>query len=238
MAPSASPPGQPCSGPARRTASPAGPGLPLRAWLRASGGRRRRPRPACGAPRGARVAHRFALDHPSLLTHLVLLDIAPTYDVFLSTDHVSARARWHWFFHQVPDLPEALTAGREDIYLRFMYKAWAYNPAAIEEEAVQEYVRCFRQPGAMRAGFEDYRAAATLDLEHDRADRERKIAVPTLVLWGAGRSPQAGDMLGVWKGRCASTVAGHALSGSGPLIPPQEPQAVIDAIVTFVAAGA
>ena len=191
-----------------------------------------------GHDRGARVAHRFALDHPSLLTHLVLLDIAPTYDVFLSTDHVSARARWHWFFHQVPDLPEALTAGREDIYLRFMYKAWAYNPAAIEEEAVQEYVRCFRQPGAMRAGFEDYRAAATLDLEHDRADRERKIAVPTLVLWGAGRSPQAGDMLGVWKGRCASPVAGHAVSGSGHFIPEEEPQAVIDAIVTFVAAGA
>jgi len=74
-----------------------------------------------GHDRGARVAHRFALDHPSLLTRLVLLDIAPTYDVFARTDQVSARGRWHWFFHQLPDLPEALTAGREEVYLRYMY---------------------------------------------------------------------------------------------------------------------
>ena len=190
-----------------------------------------------GHDRGARVAHRFALDHPTLLTHLVLLDIAPTYDVFMSIDHTGARARWHWFFHQVPDLPEALTAGREDVYLRYMYKAWVYNPAAIEEEAVQEYLRCFRQPGAMRAGFEDYRAAATLDLEHDRADRDKKIAMPTLVLWGEGRSPQAADMVGVWKARCASTVAGHPVSGSGHFIPEEQPQAVIDAIFKFVGQG-
>src|SRR5207245_4872629 len=92
--------------------------------------------------RGALFTHRFALDHPSLLTRLVLLDIAPTYDVFARTDQVSARARWHWFFHQLPDLPEALTAGREEIYLRYMYRTSAYNPAAIEAEALQECVRC------------------------------------------------------------------------------------------------
>src|SRR2546428_10549684 len=151
----------------------------------------------------------------------------------MTLDHAGARARWHWFFHQVPDLPEALTAGREEIYLRHMYKAWAYNPAAIEEEAVQEYLRCFRQPGAMRAGFEDYRAAATIDLEHDRADRDTKITAPTLVLWGEGRSPQAADMLGVWRARCASTVAGHAVRGSGHFIPEEQPQAVGDAGLEF-----
>ncbi len=153
-----------------------------------------------------------------------------------SLDRAGARARWHWFFHQVPDLPEALTAGREDVYLRYIYKAWVYNPAAIEEEAVQEYLRCFRQPGAMRAGFEDYRAT-TLDLEHDRADRDKKIAVPTLVLWGEGRSPQAADMIGVWKARCASTVAGHPVSGSGHFIPEEQPHAVLDAIFKFVGQG-
>src|SRR3989449_10699764 len=185
--------------------------------------------------RGARVAHRFALDHPALLTRLVLLDIAPTYDVFARTDQVSARARWHWFFHQLPDLPEALTAGREEIYLRYMYRTSAYNPAAIEEEALQEYVRCFRQPGAMRAGFEDYRAGATIDLEHDGADRDTKVAVPTLVLWGeaGGRRPQAPDMLGVWKERCVH-VEGRAVLGSGHFIPEEQPAAVIDAILRFV----
>jgi len=190
-----------------------------------------------GHDRGARVAHRFALDHPSLLTRLVLLDIAPTYDVFARTDQVSARGRWHWFFHQLPDLPEALTAGREEVYLRYMYRASAYNPAAIEEDAVQEYVRCFRQPGAMRAGFEDYRAGATIDLEHDGADRDKKVAAPTLVLWGeaGGRRPQAPDMLGVWKERCVH-VEGHAVPGSGHFIPEEQPAAIIDAVLRFVGA--
>jgi haloacetate dehalogenase len=187
-----------------------------------------------GHDRGGRVAHRFALDHPALLTHLVLLDIAPTYDLFERMDQRGARARWHWLFHLVPDLPEALTAGREDIYLRYMYTAWAYNPAAIEEEAIQEYVRCFRQPGAMRAGFEDYRAGGTIDLEHDAADRDKKVRAPTLVLWGeSGRTPQASDMLGVWKARC-ERVDGWAIPECGHFIPEEQPRAVIDAITKFV----
>jgi haloacetate dehalogenase len=186
-----------------------------------------------GHDRGGRVAHRFALDHPTLLRRLVLLDIAPTYDVFQEMNQTNARARWHWLFHQLPDLPEALTAGREDVYLRYMYRAWALNPAAIEEEAVQEYVRCFRQPGAMRAGFEDYRAGATVDLEHDGADRDKKIGVPTLVLWGAGRAAQAADMLSVWRARCAASVEGHAVADSGHFIPEEQPAAVIDAILKF-----
>jgi haloacetate dehalogenase len=186
-----------------------------------------------GHDRGARVAHRFALDHPALLTHLVLLDIAPTWDIFHDLDHRSAASRWHWFFHQVPDLPEALTAGREETYLRYLYRAWALNPAAIEEEAVQEYLRCFRQPGAMRAGFEDYRAAATVDLEHDAADRDRKVAAPTLVLWGEGRAPQAKDMLGVWKARC-ERVEGHPVPNSGHWIAEEQPEALVNALLAFL----
>jgi haloacetate dehalogenase len=189
-----------------------------------------------GHDRGARVAHRFALDHPALLTHLVVLDIAPTYDVFERTDQHSARARWHWFFHQIRDLPEALTAGREDLYLRHFYATAALNPAAIEEDAIQEYVRCFRQPGAMRAGFEDYRAGATIDLEHDGADRHRKVASPTLVLWGAGggRATQAPDMVAVWRARCEH-VEGYGIPESGHYIPEEQPAAVIDAILKFIA---
>jgi len=186
-----------------------------------------------GHDRGARVAHRFALDHPDLLTRLILLDIAPTYDVFASTDQRGARARWHWFFHQVPDLPEALTAGREEIYLRYLYKAWAGNPAAIEEEAIQEYVRCFRQAGAMRAAFDDYRAGATTDLEQDGADRDRKVKAPTLILWGeTGRTAQARDMLGVWRARCEQ-VDGRAVADCGHFIPEEQPAAVIKAVLGF-----
>ena len=87
----------------------------------------------------------------------------------------------------------------------------------------------------MRAGFEDYRAGATLDLEQDGADRDRKVAAPTLVLWGeaGGRRPQAADMVGVWKERCAH-VEGRAVPGSGHFIPEEQPAAVIDAILRFV----
>ena len=187
-----------------------------------------------GHDRGARVAHRFALDHPTLLTRLALLDIAPTYDVFERMDQRGARERWHWLFHLVPDLPEALTAGREEIYLRYCYRAWTFNPAAIEEEAIQEYLRCFRQAGAMRAAFDDYRAGGTIDLEHDGADRGKKVRVPTLVLWGeTGRMPQSPDMLGVWRARC-DEVEGHAIADCGHFLPEEQPAAVIDAILKFV----
>jgi len=190
-----------------------------------------------GHDRGARVAHRFALDHPALLTRLVLLDIAPTYDVFDRLDQHRARRIWHWLFHQVPDLPEALTAGREDVYLRYLYRAWAHNPAAIEEEAIQEYLRCFRQAGAMRAAFDDYRAGASIDLEHDATDRHRKIAVPTLVLWGQSRPTQAADMLAVWQPRC-ERVEGFAVPDCGHFIPEEQPGAVVKAVLKFVASGA
>jgi haloacetate dehalogenase len=187
-----------------------------------------------GHDRGGRVAHRFALDHPTLLTHLALLDIAPTWDLFRQMDERGARQRWHWLFHLVPDLPEALVAGREDIYLRFLFRAWALNPAAIEEDAIEEYVRCFRQPGAMRAAFEDYRAGGSLDLEQDGADRDKKIAAPTLVLWGdAGRPPQSADMLGIWKPRC-ERVEGRAIPNCGHFIAEEQPQALVEAIVKFV----
>src|SRR2546426_7271196 len=106
---------------------------------------------------GARVGHRFALDHPALLPRLVLLDIAPTFDVFDRLDQASARRVWHWVFHLGPDLPEALTAGREEVYPPWRDRTWSPNPAAVEGEAVQEYLRAFRQPGALRAGVSDYR---------------------------------------------------------------------------------
>jgi haloacetate dehalogenase len=186
-----------------------------------------------GHDRGARVAHRFALDHPTLLTHLILLDIAPTYDVFQGIDQHGARRVWHWFFHLVPDLPEALTAGREEIYLRFCFRAWSRNVAAIEDEAVQEYVRCFRQPGAMRAAFEDYRAGASIDLDQDGADRERLVRAPTLVLWGGGRTAQSTDMLAVWRARCEH-VEGFAVPDCGHFIAEERPDTLLDAILEFV----
>jgi haloacetate dehalogenase len=96
---------------------------------------------------------------------------------------------------------------------------------------VQEYLRCFRQPGAMRAAFEDYRAAAAADLEHD-ADRAKKVSVPTLVLWGGSRTAQAADMLAVWRARCEH-VEGFAVHDCGHFIPEERPEVVIEAVLRF-----
>jgi haloacetate dehalogenase len=87
----------------------------------------------------------------------------------------------------------------------------------------------------MRAAFDDYRAGATIDLEQDGADRDKKVAAPTLILWGeaGGRRPQVPDMLGVWKERCAQVV-GHAVPNSGHFIPEEQPGAVIEAVLRFV----
>src|SRR5215472_2491781 len=116
-----------------------------------------------------------------------------------------------------------------------MYQTSAYNLAAIEEEAVAEYVCCVRQPRAMRAAFDDYRAGAAIALMQAGAERDKKVAAPTLILWGeaGGRRPQVPDMLGVWKERCAQVV-GHAVPGSGHFIPEEQPAAVIEAVLRFV----
>ena len=89
----------------------------------------------------------------------------------------------------------------------------------------------------MRAAFDDYRAGATIDLEHDGADRDTKIAVPTLVLWGeSARTAQATDMLGVWRARCTGPVEGSPVADCGHFIPEEQPGAVVDAIVRFCGA--
>jgi len=139
---------------------------------------------------------------------------------------------WHWFFHQVPDLPEALTAGREEIYLRHMYKAWAYNPAAIEEEAVQEYLRCFRQPGAMRAGFETTRGGDDRPRARPRRPRHEDHGADARAL-GRGAEP-AGRR---YAGRLEGAVRVHGRrprrAGLGPLHPEEQPQAVVDSVLEF-----
>jgi haloacetate dehalogenase len=186
-----------------------------------------------GHDRGARVCHRLALDHSEHLSHLVLLDIVPTHYTLTHADLRVASGSWHWFFHLARDLPEALVAGREDVYLRHFYRAWAGNPAAIEEEAVQEYVRCFRQPGAMRAGFEDYRAGPTLDFEQDNADQDRKIEVPLLVLWGAeSNSGRRWDFLSIWQERAAN-VQGKALQ-CGHFLAEEQPEELAKELLAFL----
>jgi haloacetate dehalogenase len=139
-----------------------------------------------GHDRGGRVAHRMARDHPERIERLVVLDISPTAIMYGKADTAFATAYYHWFFLIQPyDLPERLIGADPVYYLRKKLGGWgAAGLAKFDPRALAEYERCFRDPATIHATCEDYRAAATIDLEHDAADAERKIDCPLLVLWG------------------------------------------------------
>lgn len=139
--------------------------------------------PIIGHDRGARVATRFAKDYPEAIDRLVVMDNIPTRVIFDRMDAHIARGHWFFIFNNVPDLPEALITGREEIWLRFIFASWCYNPELFTPEELAEYTRAYSQPGALRGAFNDYRAGPE-DVAQDEEDRDVKIACPTLVLWG------------------------------------------------------
>ena len=188
-----------------------------------------------GHDRGARMAHRLAMDHPESVTKLMLLDIAPTLAMYEQTGMAFATAYWHWFFLIQPaPLPETLIGANPEFYLReFMGKRSAgLTPFAAEAWA--EYERAMSDPACVHAMCEDYRAAATIDLEHDRADREagRKLQCPVRILWGKqGVIEQCFEPLKEW-GRVATNVTGRALD-CGHYIPEEAPAALLEEIERF-----
>ncbi len=176
-----------------------------------------------GHDRGARVAHRFALDHGDALGGLMLVDIIPTRTFFERVSKETAQGSWHWFFLPVPDLAETLIAGNPEAVLRHFLRGWAGNPGAIEEAAFQEYLRVFRLPGTIRATCADYCAGIGTDLEHDRADQDKRIEAPLRVVWGGlGRLDKAWDVLALWREK-ARRVEGRAIAASGHFIPEEAP---------------
>jgi haloacetate dehalogenase len=186
-----------------------------------------------GHDRGARVAHRLALDQSRAVTRLCVLDILPTHTVFRDLGREMAAAYWHWFFFQVPDLPELMLARSAEPFLRFMFRATAI-PGAIDEPAFREYLRAFQLPGSIRAGLEDYRQAATTDFAHDEADLARRIACPTLVIWSErGKMHAMFDVLGAWREK-ASDVRGHPVP-CGHYIPEEAPERLLRELQPFLA---
>ncbi len=189
--------------------------------------------------RGARVAHRLAADHPQVVQRLVLLDIAPTLAMYEQTNEAFARAYWHWFFLiQRAPLPERLIEADPAGYIRSTMGSRDAGLAPFDPRALAEYERCLALPGAAHALCEDYRAAATIDLDHDRADRSagRRLAMPLLVLWGArGIVERCFRPLDEWK-RVADDVRGEALP-CGHYIPEEAPEALLQRVVPFFAAA-
>lgn len=187
-----------------------------------------------GHDRGGRVAHRLARDYRSAVTSLSVLDIAPTLDMYEATDQKFATAYYHWFFLIQPNpLPERLIGANAEFYLRAKLGHWGKNPDAHTSEAVAEYLRCFCNPDTIHSTCEDYRAAASIDLLHDRADKEDKLTIPLLALWGEqGFVGNAFDVLTIWR-QYAHDVSGHAVSG-GHFLAEEAPQETTAALLSFL----
>lgn len=184
-----------------------------------------------GHDRGARVAHRMALDHAGRVKKLALLDIIPTSVAFAGVDKEMATAAFNWFFSIQPDgLPERLIGAERTFYLRWILDHWAGREGALAPEAVAEYERCF-DDAAIRATNEEFRAAATVDLAHDEADQGRKISCPVLLLWSA-TSWAKFDVPEVWRSR-AEDVRGAALD-CGHFLPEEDPERTAAELVRFL----
>ncbi|WP_151703441.1 alpha/beta fold hydrolase [Nitrincola alkalilacustris] len=186
--------------------------------------------------RGARVAHRMALDHPGLVKRMILLDIAPTLAMYEQTNLAFASAYWHWFFLIRPaPLPEKLIEADPELFLRSCMGSRSAGMTPFTDGAFAEYLRCLRLPGTATGICEDYRASASIDLEYDRLDREagNKIKVPLLVMWGdQGIIGRCFDPLKEWRS-VATDVKGHALP-SGHYIAEEIPELLLEESLPFL----
>ncbi|MEV4168756.1 alpha/beta hydrolase [Nonomuraea sp. NPDC049709] len=187
-----------------------------------------------GHDRGARVAHRYALDHPGEVDRLVVMDIIPTREMWRRYDMTTglAAGTWHWTFHLQPDLPERLAGQDVRGYLGYFFDKWTVQRSRLE---VDEYVRAFERPGALRAGFEDYRASFPYDAEHDDADWEagRRLELPVLALWGAAGLPSRVPVLDIWRDY-ALDVRGAEIPDCGHFLAEEQPDAVLAHLRDFL----
>ena len=193
-----------------------------------------------GHDRGARVAHRMALDHPERVASFTSLDVVSSQAAFEGMDASLAFAWFHWNLMRQPHpLPETLIGNSVKAYFDFLMERWCATPGAITPEAYAEYERCFCHQEAVDATCAEYRSIA-LDLQHDDADRGRKLTCPMLVLWGTDTTKRPGwqtgatlDMLDTWRER-AQRVRGYGLN-CGHFLPEERPDEVAAALLDFYA---
>jgi haloacetate dehalogenase len=192
-----------------------------------------------GHDRGGRVAYRLALDHPDRVERLAVLDIVAGSTAWNRADARLALAFWPWVLLAQPEpLPERLIGASPDAVVEDALTQWD-SPASAFPPAVREaYVEALREPRHVHAICEEYRAAATIDRDHDRADRAagRRIACPLLVLWSAKGGldrwyDDTGGPLQLWR-EWANDVSGFAIDG-GHFFPEERPTEVADALSGF-----
>ncbi|MEO1091277.1 MAG: alpha/beta hydrolase [Pseudomonadota bacterium] len=193
-----------------------------------------------GHDRGGRVAHRLVLDHPERVGKLALLDIVPTRTLFEATNQAIATGYYHWFFLVQPaPLPEDLINAEPIAYLRAKLGRWGSASEAFPPAVVAEYERCIQDPRTVHAMCEDYRAAATIDLDHDRADEQARIRCPLLVLWGEkGLMHRHFDVPATWRVKHAEPESVRAaVMPCGHFLPEEAPDEVTAALRSFLGTG-
>jgi len=182
---------------------------------------------------GGPVAFCLAATHPEAIRRLVMLDTAVPGDG--SGTFSQHGRRWHHAFHQTPDLPEALIAGREEVYLGWFYQHYGFQPGAIGEEDIQEFLRTYRQPGAMRAGLAYYRALDQ-DVAHNKSlVAQRKLPMPVLALGGGKAFGRGSETLESLK-RVALDVRGGVVDDCGHWMAEEKPELIANALLEFFGA--
>ncbi|WP_326567880.1 alpha/beta hydrolase [Amycolatopsis rhabdoformis] len=188
-----------------------------------------------GHDRGGRVGHRWALDRPDQVDRLAVLDIAPTREMWRRLDADVAKGYWHWLFHLQPDLPELLAGSNIAAYLGYFFERWTFQRQGLPTEDVAEYVRAFSAPGALRAGFDDYRASFPDDATLDNADFEagHRLTQPLLALWGQAGLLGKLPTLDIWR-TYADNVTGTGLENCGHFLPEEQPEEVVAHLRRFL----
>lgn len=190
-----------------------------------------------GHDRGARVCHRLALDHGDKLKSLCMMDILPTDDMYDDTNATFAMKYYHWFFYTQPvGFPEKLMAADPAFFINFNLekKIGPVARANFPAEIMEEYTRHFANPQTIHGICEDYRASATIDRTHNDADRTAVIQVPTLALWGENSIVgEMWDVMAGWRPTVAN-LQGFGIPNCGHFVPEEQPDAVYDAVKTFL----
>ena len=169
-----------------------------------------------GHDRGGRTSHRMALDHPEAVMSLSVMDIVPTYAMFMDANRFVASTYWHWYFLSQPEpFPERLIGNDPDFFYETCLVGWgAATIADFDAEMIGAYRAAWRKPGMIHGSCSDYRAAASIDLEHDTQDLDTRVECPTLVFFGAdGKMAKLFDIPAEWRKRCSNTTVASLPGG-------------------------
>jgi haloacetate dehalogenase len=185
-----------------------------------------------GHDRGARVTWRMCVEHPGAVSKAVVIDIVP--EPYSRVTRQFATEYFHWFFLiQAAPFPETLIGNSAEFYLRSRFLRQNAASGVFTDAAIAEYLRCFKDPAAIHATCEDYRAGATIDLEHNAQDGDRKVTCPLLVLWGErGTVGRLEPVMEIWRQK-ATNVTGKALPG-GHFLPEELPEETLAALLGFL----